>query len=102
MCLVAAFLIAFNRLSTVFEVRAWQIGVLRALGVRQRVAWREPLQGSVVIGAAGVALGIPSGLALGRLLLPVIAASAALHHNLLVPETALAVEHRRRSHPPGA
>ena len=60
MCLVAVFLIAFNRLSTVFEVRAWQIGVLRALGVRQRVAWRELLQESVVIGAAGVALGIPS------------------------------------------
>jgi putative ABC transport system permease protein len=91
-CLVAAFLIAFNRLSTMFEARAWQIGVLRALGVRQRVAWRELLKESVVIGAAGVALGIPSGLALGRLLLPVIAASAALHHNLLVPDTALAVE----------
>src|SRR5262249_59206412 len=80
------------RLSTVFEARTWQIGVLRALGLRQRVAWRELLKESVVIGAAGVAVGIPSGLALGRLLLPVIAASAALHHNLLVPETALAVE----------
>src|SRR5262249_18994311 len=91
-CLVAAFLIAFNPLSTVFEARAWQIGVLRALGVRQRVAWRELVKESFVIGAAGVAVGIPAGLALGRLLLPVIAASAALHHNLLVPETALAVE----------
>ena len=91
-CLSAAFLIAFNRLSTVFEARTWQIGVLRALGLRQRVAWRELLKESVVIGAAGVAVGIPLGLALGRLLLPVIAASAALHHNLLVPETALVVE----------
>src|SRR5439155_934262 len=32
--LVAAFLITFNRLSTVFEERAWQLGVLRAVGVR--------------------------------------------------------------------
>ena len=77
-CLLAAFLIAFNRLSTVFEARTWQIGVLRALGLRQRVAWRELLKESVVIGATGVALGIPAGLGLGRLLLPVIAASAAL------------------------
>jgi putative ABC transport system permease protein len=91
-CLVAAFLIAFNRLSTVFEARTWQLGVLRALGVRQRVARRELLKESVVIGALGVAFGIPAGLALGRLLLPVIAASAALRHNLLVPETVLAVE----------
>src|SRR5213079_1541538 len=29
--LVAAFLITFNRLSTVFEERAWQLGVLRAV-----------------------------------------------------------------------
>ena len=30
--LVAAFLIAFNRLGTVFEARAWQIGQLTAAG----------------------------------------------------------------------
>src|SRR5437899_2555884 len=30
--LVAAFLITFNRLSMVFEARAWQLGVLRAVG----------------------------------------------------------------------
>ena len=65
-CLAAAFLIAFNRLSTVFEARTCQIGVLRAVGLRQRVAWRELLKESVIIGAAGVGLGIPAGLALGR------------------------------------
>src|SRR5262249_34512537 len=45
----------------------------------------------LLVGAAGVVVGIPMGLGLGRLLLPVIATSAALRHNLLVPETALAI-----------
>src|SRR5262249_36738624 len=31
--LVAAFLIAYNRLATVFEARAWQLGIMRATGV---------------------------------------------------------------------
>ncbi len=90
--LAAAFLIAFNRLSTVFETRTWQLGVMRAVGIRRAVAWRELAKESVVIGAAGVALGIPLGLALGRLLLPVIATSAALRHNLIVPDATLVVD----------
>ena len=32
--LAAAFLIIFNRLTAVFETRAWQLGVMRAVGVR--------------------------------------------------------------------
>jgi putative ABC transport system permease protein len=91
-CLLAAFLIAFNRLSTVFEARTWQLGVMRALGIRRYVAWRELLKESLMIGAAGVVLGIPFGLGLGRLLLPVIATTAGLQHNLLVPEAALVVD----------
>lgn len=90
--LVAAFLITFNRMATLFEARSWQLGLLRALGIRRGVMWRELLKESLLIGTAGVAVGIPLGLMLGRLLLPVLAATAALRHNLLVPETALVVE----------
>src|SRR5437763_234074 len=42
--LVAAFLITFNRLSTVFEERVWQLGVLRAVGVRTSAAALGPLR----------------------------------------------------------
>src|SRR6266478_1253875 len=69
--LVAAFLITFNRLSTVFEERAWQLGVLRA---------------------AGVALGIPLGIGLARLLVPVIATASAVADKLVAPPAALAAE----------
>src|SRR5437762_3423826 len=33
--LLAAFLIVFNRLSAVFEARIWQVGVMRAMGLRR-------------------------------------------------------------------
>src|SRR6185503_2418203 len=48
--LVAAFLIAFNRMTTVFEERAWQAGVLRAVGVRQRRVARTFLAEALIVG----------------------------------------------------
>jgi putative ABC transport system permease protein len=60
--------------------------------MRGSIVWRELLKESVVIGTAGVALGIPFGIGLGRLLLPVIARTAALQHDLVAPETAVVVE----------
>jgi putative ABC transport system permease protein len=89
--LVAAFLIAFNRLTTVFEGRAWQLGMLRAVGVRSAAVSRELLKEAFVLAAAGVALGIPLGIALGRLLLPVIATTTALNYKLVATEPSLAV-----------
>src|SRR5436309_5759603 len=64
--LVAAFLITFNRLSTVFEERAWQLGVLRAVGLRTGAVWRALLGESLLVGAAGVALGIQEHAGLRR------------------------------------
>jgi len=90
--LVAAFLITFNRLSTVFEERAWQLGVLRAVGLRTGTVWRALVGESLFVGAAGVAVGIPLGLALGRLLVPVIATASAVANKLVAPPAALALE----------
>src|SRR6266481_89697 len=90
--LVAAFLITFNRLSTVFEERAWQLGVLRAVGVRTSAVWRSLVGESLLVGTAGVALGIPLGIGLGRLLVPVIATASAVADKLVAPPAALAAE----------
>lgn len=89
--LVAAFLIAFTRLGSVFEARAWQLGVLRAGGVRRRVLWWELMKESAALGAAGVALGIPLGIGAAQVLLPVIARTAALNYKLIAPEATLQV-----------
>ncbi len=89
--LVGSFLIAFNSLATLFEGRAWQLGVLRAIGVRPRVMWQELLKESALLGAAGVVVGIPLGIALGRVLLPMITTAAALNSKVATPDAQLAV-----------
>jgi hypothetical protein len=88
--MAAALLIIFNRLTTVFETRAWQLGVLRALGVRSAALWRELLKESLLLGIAGTAVGIPFGIAAGRILLPVVATTAALNFKLIAADAALA------------
>lgn len=90
--LVAAFLIMFNRLSTVFEERAWQLGVLRAVGLRTGTVWRALVGEGLLLGATGVALGLPLGIALARLLVPLIATASAVANKLVAPPTEVAVE----------
>lgn len=90
--LIAAFLITFNRLAAVFDGRTWQMGVMRAVGMSAGALWRELLKESLLIGAAGVALGIPLGCALGYLLLPVIASTTATNYKLINPGAGFGIE----------
>src|SRR5262249_61966399 len=66
--LVGSFLIAFNSLATMFEGRAWQLGVLRAVGVRPGAMWRGVLEEGgrlgVMGGVVGDSLGVGGGPAL--------------------------------------
>lgn len=89
--LVAGFLIAFNRLTGVFERRAWQLGVLRAVGIRMSTIWRELMKEGLVLGVLGVTVGIPLGIGLARLLLPIVATMTAVSYKLVAPRTALSV-----------
>jgi len=89
--LIGSFLIAFNSLATLFEGRAWQMGVLRAVGVRPRVMWQELLKESALLGAAGVVVGLPLGIGLGKVLLPMITTAAALNSKVATPDAQLSV-----------
>lgn len=89
--LAAAFLIAFSRLSMCFAERTWQLGVLRAVGVRRRAVWWELLKESQLLGLAGVALGLPAGLLLGRALLPLVATTMALNFRTVAPPGELSI-----------
>jgi putative ABC transport system permease protein len=81
--LVAAFLIAFNRMTTVFEERAWQAGVLRAVGIRQRHVAGTFLAEALIVGVGGIALGLPLGWTLAHAILPTVATTTALATDLL-------------------
>jgi putative ABC transport system permease protein len=87
----AAFIIAFNRLSAVFEERTWQLGVLRAVGVSRASVWTELVKEGLLLGVAGVALGIPAGVLIGRALLPLVATTTALNFRTVAPAGELAV-----------
>ena len=89
--LVAAFFIAFNRLATVFEARAWQLGVMRAVGARESTVWWQLVVESLLLGFAGVGIGIPLGIGVGRAVLPLIAVTTALSSKLVAPDADLAI-----------
>jgi putative ABC transport system permease protein len=89
--LVAAFLISFNRLATVFERQARELGMLRAIGVRARDVRLTLLKQSLVLGVTGVALGIPLGIGLGHAILPVIATATSLVSKISGSDAALRV-----------
>jgi len=87
--LIAAFIVAFSGLSTLFERRAFQIGLMRAAGVREAVVRHELLKEGMMLGAMGLALGIPLGIVRAHLGLPMIAAAAALQLNRILPQAEL-------------
>lgn len=89
--LIMCFLIAFNRIATHFEARAWEASVLRAVGVRTGNVWWELLKEALLLGFVGVALGIPLGIGLGRIVLPLISMATAVNFKLLPSGTDLTI-----------
>ena len=89
--LVAAFLIVFTRLTSVFEARTSALAVLRAVGVRARRVWLELAKESLVIAAAGIALGIPLGIGIADALMPVGETATALAAKLPPTKAVLVV-----------
>jgi putative ABC transport system permease protein len=87
--LVVAYLIAFNAVSSGFERRGWQLGVLAAIGARPSAIWREQMKEAFLLSVASAVLGVLLGMALAHILLPVIATSTALNFNLIAPQARL-------------
>jgi putative ABC transport system permease protein len=89
LAVVAGFVICYSRLGAIFEARTWEVGLLRAGGLRRSVVFRELLKESVLLGVAGALLGIPLGVLVARVGLPFLATTTALASNLPVPEAQL-------------
>lgn len=81
--LLAAF-ITSNRLSTIYQARLWEIGVVRALGETPgRVLGGFLLEAAVVSGL-GVALGLPLGIVFAHLIVKPVTASMWLNFNEVI------------------
>jgi putative ABC transport system permease protein len=89
--LLAAFLIAFSTLASVFERRTWEHAVIRAVGVSRRSVWWELTKESLLIAGPAIVFGIPLGIVLGHALLPLIAQATALSVKLIAAEGTLAL-----------
>jgi len=89
--LVAGFLIAFSRLTNVFEARTGDLAILRAVGVRSRRVFWELSKEGLVVAAGGVAIGIPLGIALGYALVPIGETATAITSNLAVADATLRI-----------
>jgi putative ABC transport system permease protein len=88
LAVLAGFVICYSRLGAIFEARTWEVGLLRAVGLRRAVVFRELLKESLLLGAAGTAIGVPAGILLGRFGLPVFANATAINFRLSPPVAA--------------
>jgi putative ABC transport system permease protein len=90
LAVVAGFVICFSRITSIFEARTWEIGLLRSVGLRRSVVFLDLLKESALLGLAGTIGGIPLGILIGQQGLPLAARTAALQSRLAVPATTIA------------
>jgi putative ABC transport system permease protein len=83
----AGFVICYTRLGAIFEARIWEVGLFRATGLRRSVVFLELLKESILLGAAGAVVGIPLGVFIARVGLPVLATTTSLASGLPVAAT---------------
>jgi putative ABC transport system permease protein len=83
--LLLGFLVVVGVVSTELVAGAWQLGVLRGVGLDTRALWGSLLRDGVLLGIAGACLGIPAGILLGWVALPRVAAMAALNYDVVAP-----------------
>ena len=94
---VAGFVICYSRLGTIAAARTWEVGLLRAIGVRRTAVFAEILKESLLLGLAGAALGVPLGLVIARIGVPFLAATTALNFRSTIPAVAPSSGSRNRS-----
>ena len=80
----AGFVICYTRLGAIFEARTWEVGLFRAAGLRRSVVFWERLKESLLLGAAGAAVGIPLGFVIATVGLPLAATTTSLASGLPV------------------
>ncbi|GIW42370.1 MAG: hypothetical protein KatS3mg076_2947 [Candidatus Binatia bacterium] len=86
LAVVAGFVVSLSRLGAVFEGRMWEVGLLRAVGVRRRMVVVELMKEGVLVGVLGTVLGWVVGAGVASVGLPYLARTTAIAFRLPVPE----------------
>jgi putative ABC transport system permease protein len=94
LCLVAGIYIIYNTTSTGAVQRALVMASLRLAGADPAQLLRLLMIEACILGALGTALGIPLGLALGKLLLGMVSTSMGVIYQLRFPVEHLAIDPR--------
>ncbi len=81
---LSGFVICYSRLRVVLEARTWEVGLLRAIGLRRSVVFTELLKEGVLLGVAGAIIGIPIGIFAAHVGLPVLVTATAINFRLPV------------------
>jgi putative ABC transport system permease protein len=82
LAVLAGFIICYSRLGAIFEARTWEVGLLRAVGLRRLVVFGELLKESLLLGAVGTAVGLGLGVVIGQWGLPIVARATAINFRL--------------------
>jgi putative ABC transport system permease protein len=85
LAVLAGFVICYSRLRTLFDARTWEVGLYRAVGLRQSVVFVELLKEAAIIGVLGVVIGVPLGIAVAWYAFPFLATATALNFCQPVP-----------------
>jgi ABC-type lipoprotein release transport system permease subunit/SAM-dependent methyltransferase len=81
---LAGIVICYSRLRSLFEARLFDIGLFRSIGLPQSVVFVELLKESMLLGAAGILVGLPAGALIARWAFPFMAQATALNFRLPV------------------
>jgi putative ABC transport system permease protein len=90
MGLVLAVLITANRLTTLYQARLWEMGVLRALGLPPGALVRGLVGESLLIAAVGVLIGLPLGVGVAQLVVQPVADTMSLNLQQVVTASRVA------------
>jgi putative ABC transport system permease protein len=82
---LAGFVICYSRLGAIAASRTWEVGLLRAVGLRRSAVFVEVLKENVLVGLTGTALGVPVGLLIAHVGLPYLATTTALNFRMPTP-----------------
>lgn len=85
LAVIAGLVVSYGRLAAVFEARTWEIGILRAVGLKQNAILIELLKEALILGLSGTVVGLALGIWVGHKALPFLAATTSIAFRQAIP-----------------